>query len=331
MNLHFGTKKGIVSFYLNGRIERLAFTRNIMKLTLLIRGKRFKFAKHIGARSLVSTAVLLSLVALVSSRSTHTLDEQLARIHVVKTGLLQEQQRVGALEQQTSDELRVLKQQIADLEAKLREVDVLSQHVATSAGIEYPSAFDDSEARIDTDLLPTSPEDDTQDLAPHPMFTAINALDERLVDKIKQLEALESVMLGHHIQDISDVAGRPVTRGWISSYYGMRDDPFTGKPAMHKGLDFAGKDGDPVVATAAGLVTWAGERYGYGNLIEIDHGNGLVSRYGHNASLDVKIGDLVTKGQMIASMGSTGRSTGVHVHYEVLRKGQQIDPLPFVY
>ena len=100
---------------------------------------------------------------------------------------------------------------------------------------------------------------------------------------------------------------------------------------MHKGLDFAGKEGDPVIATAAGLVTWAGERSGYGYMIEIDHGNGLVSRYGHNALLDVEMGDVVTKGQVIADMGSTGRSTGVHVHYEVLRNGKQIDPLPFVY
>lgn len=301
-----------------------------MKLTLLIRGKRFKYAKQIGARSLVSAGVLLSLVALVSSRSTHTLDEQLARIHVVKTGLLQEQQRVGALEQQTSDELRILKQQIAELEAKLREVDVLSQHVASRAGIDYPQSVSNEVTQRSGESNSLDIDSDMQG-GEHPMFSAIDSLDNRLSDKIKQLEALESVMLGHHIQDISDVAGRPVVRGWLSSYYGMRDDPFTGKPAMHKGLDFAGKDGDPVVATAAGLVTWSGERYGYGNLVEIDHGNGLVSRYGHNASLDVQVGDIVTKGQVIATMGSTGRSTGVHVHYEVLRKGQQIDPLPFVY
>lgn len=100
---------------------------------------------------------------------------------------------------------------------------------------------------------------------------------------------------------------------------------------MHKGVDFAGSEGDDVVATGAGLVTWAGERYGYGNLVEIEHGNGLVTRYGHNKALEVQVGDVVTKGQVIAVMGSTGRSTGPHVHYEVLKKGKQIDPLPFVY
>jgi len=127
------------------------------------------------------------------------------------------------------------------------------------------------------------------------------------------------------------LAGRPVSKGWLSSYYGIRKDPFNGRPAMHKGVDFAGKTGSGVIATGAGIVTWSGVRSGYGNLVEIDHGNGLRTRYGHAASLNVEVGDVVTKGQVVALMGSTGRSTGAHVHYEVLKNGQQIDPLPFVY
>ena len=99
---------------------------------------------------------------------------------------------------------------------------------------------------------------------------------------------------------------------------------------MHHGLDFAGTEGDAVVATGAGLVTWSGERYGYGNLIEIDHGDGLITRYGHNKDIKVALGDVVTKGQQIGVMGSTGRSTGAHVHYEVLRNGVKQDPLPYV-
>ena len=100
---------------------------------------------------------------------------------------------------------------------------------------------------------------------------------------------------------------------------------------MHKGIDFAGREGDPVIATAAGVITWAGERYGYGNLVEINHGNGLVSRYGHNHSINVQVGEVVTKGHTIALLGNTGRSTGAHVHYEIIKNGKQIDPLPFVY
>jgi murein DD-endopeptidase MepM/ murein hydrolase activator NlpD len=125
-------------------------------------------------------------------------------------------------------------------------------------------------------------------------------------------------------------AGRPITSGWLSSYFGIRTDPFTGKKERHKGLDFAGKLGSDVVAVASGVVTWAGRRYGYGNLVEINHGNGYSTRYGHNDKITVKVGDAVKKGQIIAKMGSTGRSTGPHVHFEVLHKGKQVDPMSYI-
>lgn len=294
-----------------------------MTFTLLIRSKRIRFVSHVGARTVLSCAVLLSLIALVSSRSTESVDENLARIQMVKSGLLIEQERVADLHRQTLDELLVVKRQLASMEARLREVDLMSQHVAQQSGIDYPE--------LETPVTGDSIAVDANGLDNHPIFASITTMQSQLSDKLKQLDALESVLMGHHIQDVSDVAGRPIQSGWLSSYYGMRDDPFTGKPAMHKGLDFAGREGAPVIATAAGLVTWSGERYGYGNLVEIDHGNGLVSRYAHNAELVVVTGEVVTKGQVIAKMGSTGRSTGAHVHYEVLKKGQQIDPLPFVY
>jgi murein DD-endopeptidase MepM/ murein hydrolase activator NlpD len=156
-------------------------------------------------------------------------------------------------------------------------------------------------------------------------------MSDTLDFKIQQLTALESLMLGLNIERESELGGRPIGKGWLSSYYGVRKDPFTGRPAMHKGIDFAGKEGDDVIATGAGVITWSGDRYGYGKLVEIDHGNGLRTRYGHNAGLKVQVGDVVTKGQAIAYVGNTGRSTGAHVHYEVLKNGEQIDPLPYVY
>ena len=100
---------------------------------------------------------------------------------------------------------------------------------------------------------------------------------------------------------------------------------------MHKGIDFAGKEDGDIIATASGVVSWSSDRYGYGQLIEINHGDGLKTRYGHNKVLLVNVGDVVTKGQVIAKMGSTGRSTGPHVHYEILHNNKQINPLKFVY
>ena len=116
-----------------------------------------------------------------------------------------------------------------------------------------------------------------------------------------------------------------MTDGWLSSNFGMRTDPFTGRLAMHRGVDFAGKMGSPVVAAAAGVVVSSGPRYGYGNLVEVDHGKGCITRYAHNLQNLVRAGQSVRKGQQIARMGSSGRSTGPHVHFEVLRNGQPVN------
>jgi murein DD-endopeptidase MepM/ murein hydrolase activator NlpD len=121
-----------------------------------------------------------------------------------------------------------------------------------------------------------------------------------------------------------------VRQGFISSYFGERQDPFSGHQAFHRGVDFAGEAGSEVVAVAAGVVTFAGDRSGYGNLVEVNHGNGLVTRYGHNARIIATVGQTVTRGQAIALMGSTGRSTGPHVHFEVLRDGKSINPATFI-
>lgn len=124
--------------------------------------------------------------------------------------------------------------------------------------------------------------------------------------------------------------GRPVTTGYISSYFGERADPFDGREAFHKGVDFAGNLGSDVVAVAAGVVTWAGERSGYGKLIEINHGDGFTTRYAHNERALVSVGQTVKRGESIALMGSTGHSTGPHVHFEVLKNGRQVNPLSFI-
>ena len=124
--------------------------------------------------------------------------------------------------------------------------------------------------------------------------------------------------------------GRPVLGGWVSSRFGQRMDPFTGRPAIHRGLDFAGADHSDILAVAPGVLTWSGQLRGYGNLIEIDHGRGWVTRYGHNASNLVRPGDYVKAGETIALMGSTGRATGTHVHFEVLYRGRHQNPARFV-
>ena len=151
-----------------------------------------------------------------------------------------------------------------------------------------------------------------------------------LEDREQQLGVLESILMSSRMKEEVFPEGRPITRGWISSYYGMRTNPFSGKLQFHKGMDFAAKSGSEVQTVAGGVITWSGQRYGYGNLVEVNHGNGYVTRYGHNKENLVQVGDTVKKGQGIALMGSTGRSTGPHVHFEVLENGRQINPQRFV-
>jgi murein DD-endopeptidase MepM/ murein hydrolase activator NlpD len=120
------------------------------------------------------------------------------------------------------------------------------------------------------------------------------------------------------------------TNGWYTSGFGLRNSPFTGKPAMHEGLDLANHVGSPIVAPASGIVTYAGGRPGYGNMVTIDHGYGIQTQFGHVSRLYVKVGEKVKRGQKIAAVGNTGRSTGPHVHYEVRVNGIPVDPYYYI-
>ncbi|MDP6437257.1 MAG: M23 family metallopeptidase [Gammaproteobacteria bacterium] len=152
-----------------------------------------------------------------------------------------------------------------------------------------------------------------------------------LDDQEQQLAALEGLLLDQRLNERVNPSGRPIKSGWLSSYFGKRSDPISGKSSWHRGIDFAGKFGNDIIAVGDGVVSWSGDRYGYGNMVEIKHGNGYVTRYGHNQKNLVAIGDQVDQGQTIALMGSTGRSTGPHVHFEVWRNGKAVDPTRYVH
>jgi len=162
------------------------------------------------------------------------------------------------------------------------------------------------------------------------LLNDFSALELTLDDQQQQLVALETLLMDQKLRDRVKPKGRPVTSGWLSSYYGKRIDPITGKSSWHKGIDFAGQYGNDVVAVGDGVVSWSGDRFGYGNLVEIKHGNGFVTRYAHNQENLVAVGDQVNQGEVIALMGSTGRSTGPHVHFEVWRNGRPVDPAKYI-
>jgi murein DD-endopeptidase MepM/ murein hydrolase activator NlpD len=158
----------------------------------------------------------------------------------------------------------------------------------------------------------------------------LERLSRQLADREDKLELLEQMLIQRGVLAEVTPSGRPVKKGWMSSAFGKRTDPFSGKKSMHRGLDFAGKRGSEVVAVASGVVTRAEKQSGYGNLVEIRHANGYSTLYAHNQENLVEVGEMVSKGQTIALLGSTGRSSGPHVHFEVHRNGKIENPLRFV-
>lgn len=160
-------------------------------------------------------------------------------------------------------------------------------------------------------------------------------MESRLLARQSQIRMLSELMNDRQQQSRNRISGMPLSSGWVSSGYGYRNDPFSGRRAWHKGIDIASRRrGAPVLAVASGVVTKTDirGRGGYGKLVEIAHSNGYRTRYGHNEHIHVEVGELVTKGQVIADVGNTGRSTGPHVHFEVLkRNGRTVDPAPYIY
>ena len=154
----------------------------------------------------------------------------------------------------------------------------------------------------------------------------LEELEKNIQDRSEKLSAIETMLINRSLQEQTLPTGNPVQGGWLSSIFGYRTDPITGKREFHEGLDFSGKPGTPISTVAAGIVTWSGPRLGYGNLVEINHGSGNITRYAHNAKNLVDVGDKVDKGEVIAIMGSSGRSTGTHVHFEMLNNGALINP-----
>lgn len=296
-----------------------------MSLTLLYRGKNVRFLMKLNKLHWVSAALVF---ALISGLVIHLLLSSEAKPEIPLYTFTETKSPNDLALKEKSQQVTALTIKLAELQSQVLRLNALGDRLAEEANIPE-NEFNFSE--LPPSGGPMIQSQPTSSISLIQLLNDIEALDSELSLKEKQLKLLESLTLGHHIENTSYLSGRPIQKGWLSSYFGIRKDPFNGRPAMHKGLDFAGKEDAPIIATAAGVVSWASERYGYGQLIEIDHGKGIKTRYGHNKKILVNVGDVVNKGQAIARMGSTGRSTGPHVHYEILRNNKQIDPVKYVY
>lgn len=216
---------------------------------------------------------------------------------------------------------------LAELQGRMTRLDAMGMHLTEIAGLE-PGEFDFTvvPALGGPIAPPMVSESDTVPLFEGEVLALSRALDDREV----QLDILSDLIQGEQVRREATPAGRPVVSGWVSSKYGTRIDPFTGKNAWHNGVDFAGREGSDIVAVASGVVSWSGERYGYGKMVEVAHGDGVTTRYAHNLENTVKVGDMVRRGEVIALMGNSGRSTGPHVHFEVFKNGRPVDPASYL-
>lgn len=238
--------------------------------------------------------------------------------------LATQREHLTRIEQDVDDQVSVLASRVGRMQAQLIRLDALGKQLTEVAQLkrgefdfDEPPALGGPETAGEGPVVPT-------------LDKMLDTMDAQIDDRRRQLTALQNLIMTRELARQIVPGGRPVESGYISSLYGQRTDPFDGNQASHHGIDFAGAPGTQVLAVADGIVSHTGLDGGYGRMIEITHGNGYVTRYAHNAKIIVKQGQTVKRGDPIALMGSTGRSTGTHVHFEVLRDGRPMNPLSFV-
>ncbi len=251
---------------------------------------------------------------------------RLAEVDSLQELTRQQQSDLHTARDSARDNLDALTLRLGRMQAQMLRLDALGERLVEQADLDA--------AEFDFNIAPPvgGPRDATQLTATSvPDFLGmLDELDATMADRQYKLAVLEQLLRHRQLHDRVMPSGNAVENGHLSSKFGSRIDPFSGKQEHHKGIDIAGKAGSDVLALGDGVVIWSGKRNGYGNLVEIDHGKGYITRYGHNREPLVQAGDTVRKGQAVALMGSTGRSTGPHVHIEVLRDGKQVNPAKYL-
>ncbi len=280
--------------------------------------------RHAGLLALLAIFVIAGSILYTGFRAGTNTEarHQLSEVAVLRTLIQQQQKEIARIHKEARSNLDALALRLGRMQAQMLRLDTLGERLVQQADID--------DAEFDFSMPP--PVGGPHNAASHATITVpdflgmLETLNMTAEDRETKLMALEQLIMNRNLHARTLPSGRAVEHGVLSSQYGKRIDPFTGKQAHHKGIDIASKEGSRILAVADGVVTWAGARTGYGELVEIRHGNGYVTRYGHNKRHLVKSGDTVRKGEAIALMGSSGRSTGPHVHIEVLHNGNHVNP-----
>jgi murein DD-endopeptidase MepM/ murein hydrolase activator NlpD len=283
---------------------------------------------HRRVRLAVAAGAALCMVAgiLLTLRIASPAGRMLARIGALNQQLNAQKiqlQRVRSDAQHAMDQMAV---KLGVLQARAVRLDALGRRLVKAGKLD-PSEFDFAESPA-----LGGPEQSVPPARSLPLDLSVSMdrLAHRFDTQQTELGVLQSLLTNRQVDANLVPTGMPVADGYIASYFGPRIDPFTGRRSFHPGLDIDVAWGTPVRAVADGVVTYAGVRKGYGKVVEIDHGDGYMTRYAHNSRLLSHVGERVHAGEVISDVGSTGRSTGPHVHFEVWHDGRVVNPLAFV-
>ena len=246
-----------------------------------------------------------------------------AEFERLKTDVVAQRDGLQATRREAQREVNALAARLGELQAEANRLNALGERLTRVAQL--------GDGEFDFDKpVGIGGAGPVRDMPAGELRTDMTSLGVQLHHAGGQLSVLEALLFNRELDRNATPSRAPVAHSYITSGFGGRADPFGGGGQFHKGIDFDANTGDPVLAVADGVVTYSGVRNGYGNVIEIDHGNGYVTRYAHNSRLIGQVGDLVRRGQEIAKAGSTGRSTGAHVHFEVWENGAVVNPKQFL-
>lgn len=270
------------------------------------------------ARRPMTAAAVLACSGLVLG--TGAAAGELSRLKAENT---RQQAMIDNTRQEAQREVNALAARLGELQAQANRLNALGERL-TRIGKLGEGEFDFTTA------VAVGGPGPVQDMPARALHEGMEQVDTQFRTSGDQLSVLEALLLGEEMERASLPSRSPVASSYVTSSYGYRADPFSGGRAFHRGIDFSARLGDPVMAVADGVVSYSGQRAGYGNVVEVDHGNGYVTRYAHNSRNTARVGDLVRAGTELAKAGSTGRSTGVHVHFEVWEGGRVLNPRQFL-
>lgn len=279
--------------------------------------------RYVLSLALIVSSIVMFFIGHASAPQSNQLQGVVSEL---QAELVQQQVTLDQLASDSEANINALAARLAELKASSTRLDALGERLVQLGKLD-PAEFDFGQPPPmgGPEMLINGGQSNPEDV-----HRSIQQLARGLNRQFARLDALRVLLQDRELENERTPAGWPVKSGWISSGFGERNDPFTGKKTRHEGLDFAGIRGTEVLGVASGVATWAGPRQGYGNLVEIDHGNGYITRYAHNDQLLIGVGDGITAGQTIARMGDSGRASSPHVHFEVLYRGEAINPYKFV-